>query len=335
VFAYLARRVALLVPILLGVSLITFVMLHVAGGDTAELKLGFRSTPEALARLRQELGLTDPLPVQYGRFLLGALHGDLGRSLANNAPVSDEILARLPATVELSVLAMLIAIAVGLPVGILSATHHRSPVDYGATIGVLLGVSIPTFWLGLLLIIVLAVGLHWLPVSGRIDPRLTEPAVVTHLLIVDSLLAGDWTVFQDAAKHVVLPAVTLAGWPAAIIARQSRSALLEALGRDYVRTARAKGLRERLVISRHAFRNALLPVVTVVGLEFGTLLGGAVVTETVFAWPGVGHMVMDAIAARDYTVVQGTVMLFATMFVILNLLADIAYVFLDPRIRYA
>jgi ABC-type dipeptide/oligopeptide/nickel transport system permease component len=335
VIAYLTRRVALLVPILLGVSLITFLMLHAAGGDIAQLKLGFRGTPEALARLRHELGLTDPLPVQYGRFLLGALHGDLGQSFATDAPVTDEILARLPATVELSVLAMLIAIAVGLPVGIVSATHHRSPLDYGATVGALLGVSVPTFWLGLVLIIVLAVGLHWLPVSGRIDPRMTAPPVVTHLLIVDSLLAGNWLVLQDAARHIVLPALTLAGWPAAIIARQSRAALLEAIGRDYVRTARAKGLGEQVVVIRHAFRNALLPVVTVIGLEFGTLLGGAVVTETVFAWPGVGHMVVDAIAARDYPLVQGAVLLFATMFVALNLLADLTYVLLDPRIRYA
>ena len=310
-------------------------MLHAAGGDIAQLKLGFRSTPEALARLRQELGLTDPLPVQYGRFLLGALHGDLGQSFATDAPVSEEILARLPATVELSLSAMLIAIVVGVPVGIISATHHRSPLDYGATFGVLLGISVPTFWLGLLLIIVLALGLHWLPVSGRIDPRITEPPVVSHLLIVDSLLAGDWAVVQDAVKHIVLPALTLAGWPAAIIARQTRSALLEAVGRDYVRTARAKGLGERVVVIRHAFRNALLPAVTVIGLEFGTLLGGAVVTETVFAWPGVGHMVVDAIAARDYPLVQGAVLLFATMFVTLNLLADIVYVWLDPRIRYA
>jgi peptide/nickel transport system permease protein len=241
----------------------------------------------------------------------------------------------LPATVELSVAAMLLAIVVGIPLGIIAATHQRSPLDYGATVVVLLGVSVPTFWLGLLLIIVLAVGLHWLPVSGRIDPRLPAAPVITHLLILDSLLAGEWLVFVDALKHIVLPAVTLAGWPAAIFARQSRSALLEAIGRDYVRTARAKGLRERAVIFHHAFRNALLPVVTVVGLEFGTLLGGAVVTETVFAWPGVGHLVVDAIAARDYTLVQGAVLLFATLFVVLNLLADVAYVFLNPRIRYA
>lgn len=331
---FLARRVLLLVPILVGVSLITFLMLHFAGGDPAELKLGFHSTPEALQRLRGELGLNDPLPVQYGRFLLGALHGDLGRSYVTNADVSTEIMARFPATIELSLTSMAIAIVVGLVAGVISATRRHSVTDSVTTGAVLLGVSVPTFWLGMILIIVFAVSLHWLPVSGRIDPRLVAPPTVTHLLTVDSLLAGNWAVFQDAFAHIILPAVTLAGWPAAIIARQTRSALMDVLQRDYVRTARAKGLRERAVVLRHALRNALLPVVTVTGLEFGTLLGGAVVTETVFAWPGVGHMVVDAIAARDYLLVQGAVLLFALVFALLNLMADVVYAFLDPRIRY-
>lgn len=331
---YLLRRLLLLVPTLIGVSIITFLMLHYAGGDPAELKLGFRATPENLQRLRGELGLLDPLPVQYGRFLLGAIHGDLGRSYVTNAEVTTEIIARFPATIELAVASMVMAILVGLAVGIISATRHHSKTDSVATGAVVLGVSVPTFWLGMILIVIFAVGLRWVPVSGRIDPRLVMPSTVTHLLIVDSVLTGSWDVLGDAVRHIILPAVTLAGWPAAIIARQTRSALMEVLGRDYVRTARSKGLRERAVIMRHALRNALLPVVTVIGLEFGTLLGGAVVTETVFAWPGVGHMVLDAVAARDYVMVQGLVVLFAAVFALLNLAADVVYAFLDPRIRY-
>jgi peptide/nickel transport system permease protein len=331
---YILRRLLLLVPTLIGVSLITFLMLHYAGGDPAELKLGFRATPENLQRLRGELGLLDPLPVQYGRFLLGAVHGDLGRSYVSNAEVSTEIIARFPATIELAMAAMMIALVVGFIVGIVSAMKHHSMTDSVATGAVVLGISVPTFWLGMILIVVFAVGLGWLPVSGRINPRLPMPPTVTHLLILDSFLARDWVVFKDTIAHIILPAITLAGWPAAIIARQTRSALVEVLGKDYVRTARSKGLRTRAVVMRHALRNALLPVVTVIGLEFGTLLGGAVVTETVFAWPGVGHMVLDAIAARDYVLVQGLVMLFAVVFAVLNLAADLVYAFLDPRIRY-
>ncbi len=331
---YIARRLALAIPTLFGISLIVFLMLHTAGGDPAELKLGLRADPESVARLRHEMGLDRPLAVQYGDFLAHALRGDFGRSYRSNAPVAEEIFARFPATVELAVAAMLIALVIGLTAGTIAATRRHSFFDYSSTLAALIGVSIPTFWLGIILIIVFGLWLQWLPLSGRVNPRLgADPSA--SFLVARSLLDGNWTIFKDALAHLVLPAVTLAGWPAAIIARMTRASLIEAMGQDYVRTARAKGLTERRVIRGHAFRNAMIPVVTVVGLEFGALLGGAVVTETVFAWPGVGKLTIDSITARDYQVTQGIVLLLGVIFVTLNLLIDLFYAVLDPRIRYA
>ncbi len=330
---YLVRRILLAIPILLGVSLIVFLMLHTAGGDPAELKLGLHADPVSVARLRHEMGLDRPLAVQYVDFLSHAIRGDLGRSYRSNAPVTDEIAARFPATIELAIAAMLLAIVIGIGFGAVAAVRRHSFFDYSSTVGALLGVSIPTFWLGLILIIVFGLWLRWLPISGRVNPRLgADPSMP--FLVVGSALHGDWPIAKDAALHLILPAITLAGWPAAIIARMTRASLIEALGRDYVRTARGKGLAERAVLVGHVARNALIPVLTVIGLEFGTLLGGAVVTETVFAWPGIGQLTITAINARDYQVVQGIVLLLATIFIGLNLLVDLLYAVLDPRIRY-
>ncbi|MEA2530707.1 MAG: peptide/nickel transport system permease protein, partial [Thermomicrobiales bacterium] len=263
-----------------------------------------------------------------------ALVGDFGRSYRSNAPVADEVVSRFPATIELAIVSIVIGAAVGLAAGIAAGTRRHTLFDYTSTFGALLGVSIPTFWLGLALIIVFGIWLRWLPISGRVDPRLgADPSA--HFLILSSLVHGDWVIFKDAAKHIILPALTLAGWPAAIIARMTRASLGEALDQDYIRTARAKGLGEGLVVRRHALRNALIPVLTVVGLELGGLLGGAVVTETVFSWPGVGKLTADAIAARDYQVTQGVVLLLGAVFVGLNLLFDLVYAAVDPRIRYA
>jgi peptide/nickel transport system permease protein len=331
---YLLRRLALVIPILIGISLVVFLMLHTAGGDPAELKLGARADAASLARLRHEMGLDRPLAVQYLDFLSHAVTGDFGRSYRSNAPVADEVFARFPATVELAVAAMLIGGVVGLVAGTIAARRPHSPFDYSSSFAALVGLSIPTFWLGLMLIIVFGLWLRWLPLSGRVDPRLgVDPS--THFLVASSLLHGNWPVFEDALKHLILPALTLAGWPASIVARMTRAALIEALGQDYIRTARAKGLSEGEIVRRHAYRNALIPVLTVVGLEFGSLLGGAVVTETVFAWPGVGKLTVDAIAARDYQVTQGVVLLLGAVFVFLNLLVDVVYAVVDPRIRYA
>lgn len=330
---YVLRRLLLAIPILLGISLIVFVMLHSAGGDPAELKLSARADAASIARVRHEMGIDRPLATQYLDFVSHAVVGDLGRSYRSNAPVADEVIARFPATVELAVASILLGAAVGLAAGTVSAIRRNSWFDYASTFGALLGVSIPTFWLGLLLIIVFGVWLRWLPLSGRVDPRLgADPSA--HFLIADALIHRDWPIFKDALRHIVLPALTLAGWPASIIARMTRASLLEAMDQDYVRTARAKGLTEKAVVRGHAFRNACIPILTVVGLELGGLLGGAVVTETVFSWPGVGKLTADAIAARDYQVTQGVVLLLGAVFVGLNLLVDVAYAWLDPRVRY-
>lgn len=330
---YLLRRLLLTIPILLGVSMLVFFMLHSAGGDPATLMLGSRADPDAIAELRAELGLDRPLWVQYVDFLSGAVRGDFGRSYRSNSPVVAEIAARFPATIELAVAAMGIAVVVGVVVGTVAAVRRHTIFDYLSSAGVLLGISIPTFWLGIILIIVFGLWLRWLPISGRVDPRLgADPSVP--FLTVTSLLQGNWAVAGDAFRHLILPALTLAAWPAAIVARMTRASLLESLGQDYAHTARGKGLPERLIVVRHAARNALLPVLTVVGLEFGTLLGGAVVTETIFAWPGLGQLTVAAIGARDYQVIQGVVVLLAAVFVVLNLMVDVLYAVLDPRIRY-
>jgi peptide/nickel transport system permease protein len=330
---YLLRRLALAVPTLLGVSLLVFFMLHSAGGDPAQLILGSRADPASLAALRQEMGLDRPLPAQYVAFLGGAIRGDFGRSYRSNTSVTAEIAARFPATIELAVSAMAIALIVGGVIGALAAVRRYSFLDYFSSAVVLLGVSIPTFWLGLIFIIVFALWLRWLPISGRIDPRLgADPSAP--FLTVTSVLQGNWSVANDALRHLILPALTLAAWPAAIVARMTRASLIEALNQDYVRTARGKGLSERLIVAGHAARNALLPVLTVVGLEFGTLLGGAVITETIFSWPGLGQLTVSAIAARDYAMVQGVVLLLAAVFILLNLLVDVLYAVLDPRIRF-
>jgi peptide/nickel transport system permease protein len=330
---YLLRRLALTIPMLLGVSLLVFLMLHSAGGDPAQTILGARADPESIAELRRELGLDRPLLVQYVAFLSGAVRGDFGRSYRSNTPVIAEIAARFPATIELAIAAMVIAVVVGVVFGTLAAVRRHSILDYVSSSVVLLGVSLPTFWLGLILIIIFGLWLRWLPISGRVDPRLgADPSLP--FLTLASLLHGNWAVAKDALRHLILPALTLAAWPAAIVARMTRASLIESLGQDYVRTARGKGLPEQLIVVGHAARNALLPVLTVVGLEFGTLLGGAVVTETIFSWPGLGQLTVTAIGARDYQIVQGVVVLLGAVFVLLNLLVDVLYAVLDPRIRY-
>ena len=330
---YILRRLLLAIPILIGITIIVFLMLHSAGGDPAELKLGARADTESIAELRHEMGLDRPLIVQYGDFLGHALIGDFGRSYRSNAPVAEEVFARFPATVELAVMAMFIGTLIGLVAGTLAGIRRNSWFDYSSTFVALLGVSIPTFWLGLSMIIVFGLWLEWLPISGRVNPRLgADPSA--HFLVLNSLIHGDWVVFKDSARHMALPALTLAGWPAAIIARMTRAAMIETLGLDYIRTARAKGLRERAVVFGHAYRNAMIPVLTVVGLEFGGMLGGAVVTETVFAWPGVGKLTVDAIAARDYQVTQGVVLLFGAIFILINLTVDLLYAVVYTRIRY-
>lgn len=328
---FILRRLALLVPILLGVSLVVFAAIHLIPGDAAHVMLGEKATPAALDALRKDLGLDQPLYVQYGRFLWRLLHFDLGHSVQTGTSVASELAERFPATVELALAALCIALAVGVPLGVLAAVRRNSWVDYLAMGGSLLGVSMPIFWLGLVLMMVFSAGLNWLPFSQRTDILVTLPRV-TGFMTIDSLLAGDLWAFGDALGHLVLPAVTLSTVPMAIIARMTRAAMVEVLGSDYVRTARAKGLPERVVSYRHALRNAALPIVTTTGLQLGMLLSGAILTETIFSWPGVGSLSVSAIFTRDFPVLQGCALLFAAAFVLVNLATDVLYTVLDPRL---
>lgn len=330
---YLFHRILMLLPTLLGISVAVFLMVQMVPGDPAQVILGERATPESLERLRQELGLDQPVHVQLGRYLGGLVTGDLGRSIKSHALVSEELVARFPATFELTLVSMLFACSIGVTIGVLSAIRRGSAIDgLGMTVS-LAGVSMPIFWLGLVMITTFAVKLGLFPVSGRIG-TFTYVPTVTGLILVDSLLAGDLNAFGDALHHLVLPGITLGTVPAAVIVRMTRSSVLEVIREDYVRTAWAKGLSERTVILRHALRNASIPVVTVVSLQFGYLLGGAVITETIFAWPGVGRWLLEAVHARDFPVIQGGVLVVAAAFVTINLLADILYAWLDPRISY-
>ncbi|ABO50963.1 binding-protein-dependent transport systems inner membrane component [Desulforamulus reducens MI-1] len=331
---YIAKRIMLLVPVLFGVSLFVFLVLHLFTTDPAAMMLGQHATAEQVASLREELGFNKPLYVQFGVFISQIIQGDFGMSLMTRSPVTDELLARFPATVELAFAAMLIATLIGVTVGVISAVKQYSIFDYLSMVGALLGVSMPIFWLGLMLIILFSVTLGWLPVSGRIEVGM-EPATITHFYLIDSLLSGNWEAFKSSVSHLALPAIALSSYSMAIIARMTRSTMLEVIRQDYIRTARSKGLVERVVVFKHALRNALIPVITVIGLQMGSLLGGAVLTETVFSWPGIGSFIVNAILAGDFPVVQGGVIMVATVFVVVNLIVDILYAYLDPRIKYS
>jgi peptide/nickel transport system permease protein len=296
------------------------------------MMLGERANEQALTELRRELGLDQPVYVQYGRFVGRLVRGDLGRALRTNEKITTEIADRFPATIELSIVAMIFAVIVGMFAGILSATRQYSIFDYGSMVMSLVGVSMPIFWLGLILMIVFSVKLGWLPLSGRLGYDV-ELEAITGLYLLDSVLTGNWAAFKDVLWHLILPAFTLSTIPMAIIARITRSSMLEVLRQDYVRTARAKGLPPLLVNYKHALRNALIPVITVIGLQFGILMGGAILTETIFAWPGIGLWILNAVYARDFNAVQGGTMLIATTFVTINMLVDLLYAWVNPRIK--
>jgi peptide/nickel transport system permease protein len=310
---YLARRLLLLVPVLVGVSIIIFMVLHLSPGDPVEIMLGSQATQEDRARLRADLGLDQPLHVQYVRWLGHVARGDLGRSIWMRRPVLNEVLVRFRATLLLTATALVISTTVGIALGVASAARPNSVLDRTSAVASLFGASMPSFWLGIVLMVVFALWLGWLPASGMFAPY----------------GGGD---VRDLLAHLILPAITLAAASVTIIARLTRSTMLEALGQDYIRTARAKGVVERAVVLRHGLKNALIPIVTVVGVQAGYLLGGAVLTETVFAWPGLGRLMVKAIFARDYILLQGGVLVFALAFVIVNLLVDLSYGLLDPRI---
>ncbi len=349
--AYVLRRLLGLVPVLIGVTLLIFFLTRVIPGDPATAMLGQRAAPNLLERLRNDLGLDEPLffnieavretgnvlrafDSQYFSYMAGLARFDLGRSIFTLIPITESLAHRFPATFELTIAAMLIAVVLGVPAGVLAATRRGTVSDTAIMLLALSGVSFPVFWLAIIFIYLFAVVLGWLPPSGRLSVGMNVDTI-TGMYVLDSLLRGDFRVALDAAKHLVMPAIALGTIPLAIVVRMTRSAMLDVLGQDYVRTARSKGLKEARVVRVHALRNALLPVITVIGLSFGSLLSGALLTETVFSWPGIGRWVYDAIAARDYPVIQGGVLFVAVMFAVVNLLVDLTYAFIDPRIQYS
>ncbi|MDH4247306.1 MAG: ABC transporter permease subunit [Deltaproteobacteria bacterium] len=331
---FFLKRAALIVPTFLGVTLLTFALIRLVPGDPIMLMVGERGIdPARHARLRAELGLDRPLLIQYGIYIGSVLRGDLGRSIVTHEPVLTEFRSLFPATIELSVCAILFALVLGIPTGILAAVRRGSGFDY-TTMGLAVtGFSMPIFWWALLLILFFSVFLGWTPVSGRISALFWVPQV-SGFLLVDTLLSEEPGAFLSALRHLILPSIALGTIPLAVIARMTRSSMLEVLGEDYVRTARAKGLSPFRVVGIHALRNALIPVITTVGLAVGTLLAGAILTETIFAWPGVGKWLVESVRRRDYPVLQGGVLMVAVVVMSVNLLVDVLYGLINPRIRY-
>ncbi|WP_017436548.1 ABC transporter permease [Saccharococcus caldoxylosilyticus] len=331
--SYAVRRILMVIPVLLGMSLVVFFMIRAIPGNPAQVILGQKATKEAVAALTHKLGLDQPWYVQYIKYLGSLLHGDLGESIRTGAAISDEIWPYLAATLELSLAAMIIAVVIGVNAGIISAWFQNSWFDYIAMVLALIGVSMPIFWLGLMEQWVFAIQLDWLPTSGREDVRNPiEP--ITHLYLLDTLLAGNTEQFMQVLQHLILPSVALATIPMAIIARITRSSMLEVMKSDYIRTARAKGLSMFWVVYKHSLKNAIIPVLTVIGLQTGLLLGGAILTETIFSWPGIGRYIYDAIGYRDYPVIQSGILVIATIFIFINLIVDLLYAVIDPRIKY-
>ena len=316
---------------LLGVSVVVFLMVRLIPGDPAQILLGQAATPERIAEVRGKLGLDRSIPEQYLLFLRGAATGDLGDSIITGRPVTTELAVRFPATLELTLAALLFAVAVGVPVGVLAAVKQYSWLDKITSVIALTGVSMPIFWLAMVLVVVFTVNLGLLPFPGRVE---VPVANITGLVLVDSLLTFNVRGFWDGLLHLIMPAIALGTIPMAVVTRMTRSSMLEVMGEDYIRTAHAKGVLPRRVVFRHALRNAMLPTVTVIGLQFGLLMGGAVITETIFGWNGIGQIALDSIYSRDYAMIQGVVLYGAAFFVLINLAVDVLYAVLDPRVRY-
>ncbi len=329
---FVVRRLLLLIPILLGLSILVFLWIRALPGSPATTLLGERATAEAIAAINEQFGLNKPLHVQYWAYLENVVHLDFGTSVTSRQPVTEEFFRRFPATIELATAAMLFSMLFGVPLGFIAAKRHGSVIDHASLAASLLGISIPIFFLAIILKYVFAVRLGWLPTVGRMSVLINVDHP-TNFYLLDSLLAGDLEAFWDTVKHLVLPAIALGSIPLAIIARITRAAVLDVQNEDYIRTARAKGVSPRTVDTRHILRNAMLPIVTIIGLQTGLLLSGAVLTETVFAYPGIGTWLVDAIKARNYPVLQGGILFIALVFVLVNLLVDLSYALLNPRIR--
>lgn len=354
---YTIRRLLLSIPVIFGILLVTFVLARSIPGDPCKAILGEKATIDVCERFSREHGLDKPIPVQFGIYMKNMLSGDFGESIRYSRPVTIILIERLPLTIELGMIALVIATIVGIPLGIISAIRRNSAIDVATMVGANTGVSMPVYWLGLMLAYVFALLLKdtpfWLPPSGRLTAgvvaipfyevwgwELVPESISFHaaeflanMYIINSIITFDWEVLADATKHMILPSLALATIPLAIIARMTRSSMLEVLRQDYVRTARAKGVVERLVILKHAFRNSLLPIVTIIGLQFGTLFAGAVLTESIFGLAGVGRMLFEAITARDFPIVQAFTVVIAIGYVFANLVVDLSYIFIDPRVR--
>ena len=332
-FAYSIRRLLMLIPVLLGMSLVVFFMIRAIPGNPAQVILGQLATADAIEALTIKLGLDKPWYIQYFNYLGGLLTGDLGESLRTSSAVNQEIWQYLAATLELSVVAMIIAIVIGVNAGIISAWFQNSWFDYVAMVLALIGVSMPIFWLGLMEQWIFAINLDIFPTSGREEVRNPVEAI-TNLYLIDTLIQGETKQFIQVLKHLVLPSIALATIPMAIIARITRSSMLEVMRSDFIRTARAKGMSMFWVVYKHSLKNAVIPVLTIIGLQMGLLLGGAILTETIFSWPGIGRYIYEAINYRDYPVIQSGILVVATIFVLINLVVDLLYAAIDPRIKY-
>ena len=331
---FLLRRIGVIIPTFIAVTFISFMLIRLVPGDPIEVRVGERGiAPERLAQLRHEYGLDQPLWKQFLNYESQVLQGDLGSSVVTHNSVWSEFTELFPATLELAICAMLFAVVVGMPLGVIAAVRRGSVFDYGLMGLSVTGASMPIFWWGLMVILIFSVNLGWTPVSGRISDMYFFDRV-TGFMLIDSLLSGEDGAFGSAVSHLILPSIVLGTIPLATVARMTRSSMLEVLGEDYIRTARAKGLGTVRVVIVHALRNALIPVVTVIGLQVGTLLGGAILTETIFAWPGIGHWLVESIQRRDYPVLQGGTLLVATLVMLVNLGVDLTYGFLNPRIRH-
>lgn len=330
---YIGKRLLHLIPVLLGMTIIVFFMIRLIPGDPAQVILGQQATAEAIAALNEKLGLNEPWYIQYFHYLGGLVTLDLGESLRTGVEISKEVWPHLAATMELALFAMIVAVIIGVNAGIVSAWFQNSWFDYLAMIVALIGVSMPIFWLGLMEQWIFSIELGWLPTSGREEVR--DPITpITHLYLIDTLIQGRFDQFITVIRHLILPGMALATIPTAIIARMTRSSMLEVMRADYIRTARAKGQKMFIVIYKHALKNALIPVLTVIGLQTGMLLGGAILTETIFSWPGIGRYIYEAIGFRDYPVIQSGILIVAFMFIMINLVVDILYTLIDKRIKY-
>ncbi|MCK5100014.1 MAG: ABC transporter permease [Desulfobacteraceae bacterium] len=329
---FIINRFLSIIPTMIGVSILIFAMTAFIPGDPAEAILGERATEESLAKLRESFGLDKPLYVQYALFAKRIVQGDLGRSFRSNQKITTELAAFFPATIELAFFSICIASFVGIIAGVISATKQYSFFDYSSMILSITGISMPIFWLGLILIIIFSVNLGWLPISGRIDATI-DLEIKTGFYILDSILSKNWEALRNVLWHIILPAATMSTVSMALIARITRSSMLEVLRQDYIRTAKAKGLSLLSVHYIHALRNALVPIVTVIGLSFGISMGGAILTETIFAWPGIGNWILQAVSARDFNAIQGGVLVIAFIFVLVNTCVDLIYVLINPRIR--